>query len=328
MMISSPGRRRIVRIQRPDTERYTGTDSFTYAISDGHGGAATGTVNVTVTAVNQAPTATTDTVSTPVSTTLVFNALSNDTDPNGDTLSITAVTAGSHSTSVTYSGSQITYVPVTGYTGTDSFTYAISDGHGGTATGTVNVTVTSGNQAPTAVNDSVTAIKNTTLTISPMANDTDPGDTFTITAASTPGHGSATVAGTGLTIAYAPTVGYTGTDSFTYTVTDSGGLTATATVSVFVNTRPAAVPDSYSIVLNTATQLYVMSNDSDANGDTFEITAKGSGPTHGTAVIDGSKTFITYTPTTGYTGPDSFYYAVTDARGAVSNATVSITVGN
>jgi uncharacterized protein len=118
-----------------------GSDSFTYIISDGHGGLATGTVNVTITPVNDNPTAVNDTATTPRNTAVLINVRGNDIDIDGDSLVITAVTKPVNGKATVVNG-QVRYGPKAGFTGTDTFTYTISDGHGGTATATVTVTVT------------------------------------------------------------------------------------------------------------------------------------------------------------------------------------------
>ncbi|MFC5522003.1 Ig-like domain-containing protein [Polaromonas jejuensis] len=121
---------------------YAGPDSFTYTISDGRGGSASASVSVTVNAQqNFAPVANADSASVAVGSSVTIAVLANDTDANGDALTITGVTQGSRGT-VTIVGSSVRYTPNAGPAGTDTFTYAISDGHGGAATGTVNVTVT------------------------------------------------------------------------------------------------------------------------------------------------------------------------------------------
>ena len=101
---------------------YYGSDSFTYTINDGAGGTATATVNITVNHVNQAPTPQPDTADVPLDTATTIDVLANDSDPDGDTLSIDSTTNGSHGT-VTVSSNQAIYTPDTGYTGPDTFTY-------------------------------------------------------------------------------------------------------------------------------------------------------------------------------------------------------------
>jgi YD repeat-containing protein len=227
---------------------YTGSDSFTYTISDGRGLTASATVTATVASTNHAPVANTDSVTTAyntAATNIVVRA--NDTDADGDTLTITSATNGTHGTVTVNSGTTVTYTPTTGYSGSDSFTYTISDGHGGTATGTVNVTVSApANSAPTANDDAPIASATYTggtlgvkpsVTFDPRTNDTDPdGDALSVTAVTQPTNGNVTF--NGVSITYVTKVGYKATTSFTdtfaYTISDGHGHTATANVTVDV----------------------------------------------------------------------------------------------
>src|SRR5207302_9073605 len=99
----------------------------------------------------------------------------------------------------------------------------------------VSITVSHVNHPPVANDDSASTSANTAVTVSVRANDTDPdNDLLTVTGASTPAHGS-TVVNAGATVTYTPAAGYSGPDSFTYTISDGNGGTASATVSITVN---------------------------------------------------------------------------------------------
>jgi Ca2+-binding RTX toxin-like protein len=213
---------------------YNGSDSFTYTVSDGKGGSDTATVSVTVTSVNDAPNAVDDTANATTGTATPINVLGNDTDADGDTLSITtaAPTAG-HGT-VSCTATSCTYTSTAGYVGDDTFTYAISDGHGGTDIAAVTVHVSALNHAPNAVDDSVTTAEATsTGPIAVLTNDTDAdGDSLSISGHTNGAHG--TVSCTATTCTYVPAAGFHGSDSFTYTVSDGKGGTDTATVNVTV----------------------------------------------------------------------------------------------
>ena len=233
------------------TLNYHGPDSFTYTISDGTL-TDVGTVNLTVTAVNDVPVAADDsaTIARDAAAT-VIGVLANDTDADADPLLITAKTNGTKGSVVitgvvTGGGTGLTYDPFTGYNGADTFTYTISDGHGGTATATVAINITGANRPPNAVNDVTFSVPEgagpTTLAV--LANDDDPdGDTFDITARTNGAHGTVAITGGGTGLTYDPVSLYHGTDTFTYTIKDSGGLTDTATVVVTVtkDTTPPVV---------------------------------------------------------------------------------------
>src|SRR5436190_6843182 len=78
-----------------------------------------------------------------------ISMLANDTDPDNDTLALTAVTQGAHGlVAITGGGSGLTYTPAADYSGPDTFAYTISDGHGGNDTTNVNVTVSAINDPP------------------------------------------------------------------------------------------------------------------------------------------------------------------------------------
>ena len=227
----------------PDAD-FTGTDTFTYTISDGNGGTDTATVTVTVTPVNDAPVAADDSVSTPEDTPTTITVLGNDSDADGDTLSVTSATDPANGTVVINPDGTIGYTPDADFTGTDTFTYTISDGNGGTDTATVTVTVTPVNDAPVAVDDTATTAEDTPTTITVLGNDSDvDGDTLSVTSASDPANGSVVINPDG-TIGYTPDADFTGTDTFTYTISDGNGGTDTATVTITVtpvNDAPVAL---------------------------------------------------------------------------------------
>jgi hypothetical protein len=122
------------------TAGYFGPDQFTYTASDGNGGTATGTADVTVHATpNQAPDAVNDNATPGEDAGVVIQVLANDSDPNADALSVTQVSEPAHGTASINTGAQaVTYSPDANYHGADSFTYTISDGRGGSDVATVN----------------------------------------------------------------------------------------------------------------------------------------------------------------------------------------------
>ena len=163
---------------------YNGPDSFTYTISDGHGGAATGTVSVTVTPVNDAPVALNQSVTTNEDTPATGQVVATDVDV--DTLTDSVVSGPTHGTlSLSTSGS-FTYTPNANYNGTDSFSFKANDGGLDSNVATVSITVTAsqGNHAP--VVGAVTApvdpqAKGTAIPVTATFTDADPTDAHTAT---------------------------------------------------------------------------------------------------------------------------------------------------
>jgi subtilisin family serine protease len=194
---------------------------------------------------NRPPVANSDGASTSEDTAVDIAVLANDTDPDGDSLTLSSVGAASHGATSANPGGTVHYVPAANYNGADTFTYVVSDGRGGTATGTVNLTVTAVNDPPVAVNDSATTTAGTAVTISVLANDTDiDSGSLTVAGVSDPPHGTA-VANANGTITYTPDPGYSGSDAFGYTASDGSAVSNVATVSITIN--PAPPPTTFHI---------------------------------------------------------------------------------
>jgi len=311
---------------------FNGTDSFTYVVSDGHGGTATGTVNITVNSVNDNPVAVDDSATTDEDTPVTVDVVANDTDVDGDARSLQSVGTASHG-SVTIVGGQAQYSPAANFHGTDSFTYVASDGHGGTASGTVNITVSSVNDNPVAVDDSATTDEDTSVNIDVVANDTDvDGDARTLQSVGTASHGSVTIVSG--QAHYSPAADFNGNDSFTYVVSDGHGGTATGSINITVNSvNDAPTANSQSAITNGNTPVPIGLTASDVETDPANLNyAITTGPSHGS--LSGSGANRTYTPAPYYSGPDSFTFTVTDTGDGASppltsaNATVSITVND
>jgi hypothetical protein len=226
------------------TARYVGADSFAYTISDDKGNTDTANVNINVTeAPNHAPTAANDSATTQQETPVTVNVLANDSDPDGDTLTVSSVTQGAHGMVTDNHDGTLTYTPNTGFYGADSFVYNITDGRNGTASATVNITVNRvvQNAPPDAVDDAATTTENTPVNVNVLANDSDPnGDALTVTGSSHGSNGTVTNNNNG-TLTYTPNPGFVGSDQFTYTVSDGKGGTDTAKVTVIVNQSPNSV---------------------------------------------------------------------------------------
>jgi hypothetical protein len=306
---------------------YNGADSFTYTISDGNGGTDTAIVSVNVTAQNDPPTANDDTATVDEdSSNNQINALANDNDIDGDSLTIASVTTPSNGSAST-DGSFVYYTPDPDYNGADSFTYNISDGNFGTDTATVYVTVTAQNDPPTA-NDDYPAVSEDSIDnqLDVLANDIDiDGDQLDVSNVTTPLNGIATF--TAANVYYTPDPDYNGLDQFVYTVTDNNGGTDTATVYITVsavNDPPTANDDIATVLEDSSNnQINVLVNDNDIDGDNIDITGV-STPSYGTATF--TVDYVYYTPDLNFNGADQFGYNISDGNGGTDTATVYVTV--
>jgi len=180
--------------------------------------------------------------------------------------------------------------------------------------------------APTAKPISVSTNCGTPVPVSLLTTDAYPDPSLlSIVSAGPASNGTVVVSADHRSLTYTPNAGCT-TDSFPYTISGIQGSTASSTVSVTVNPNqaPIANPDSASIVAGVATDISVLTNDSDPDGSPLIVTSL-STPSHGTATLnaDGS---IHYMPAVGYYGPDSFTYGLTDACGAAGTTVVTLMV--
>ena len=299
------------------------TDSFGYTISDGHGHTATSTVTVTVSCSNDGPTPGADVASTPEETPVLVDVLANDTDVDGDSLTLGGVGAPSHGSAV-QQGQQVQYTPAADYCGSDSFTYQVSDGSL-TSVGTATVTVTCVADSPRPSTDRATVAEDNSVLVDVLGNDVDPdGGSLSLGVLGDPPHGTL-VAESGK-VRYTPDPDYCGPDGTTYEVTSAGG-SATGQLELTVtcvNDAPVALNDVDSTLEDTTVHVHVLTNDSDVDGDTLTITSA-TGASHGTlstAITDA----VAYTPDPGYCGPDEFSYEISDGNGTTATATVTVTV--
>ncbi|MCI4677062.1 DUF4082 domain-containing protein [Rhodoblastus acidophilus] len=191
---------------------------------------------------------------------------------------------------------------------------------------------------PVANNDSgFSTVENTALNIAAsalLANDTDPnGLTLSIAGVSSPVNGTVSYNSQTQTVTFTPTTGYTGPANFTYSITDAGGGTASASVALTVNAAPPPVANNdsgFSTNLNTALNIpaaALLANDTDPNGLPLSITGVSS-PVNGTVSYNSQTQTVTFTPTSNYTGPANFTYSITDADGGTASANVALTVSN
>jgi hypothetical protein len=307
----------------PDAD-YHGADAFTYTISDVDGQTSTATVTISVTSVNDTPIAVADVAAVLGNTTVVVPVLANDTHLGDAPITITAVSIPTSGNAV-IEGTSIRYLPNRYFTGAALFAYTIRDVDGEEATATVTIDVTSVNLTPVAIGDVATVAEDGTVLIVVRANDTG-GDAPVVTATvSDPPHGTAIIVGAD--VRYNPDPNYFGPDSFSYTIRDSDGETATATVVVTVtpvNDTPVAQVDTFTVAEDSGATLFnVLANDLGL-GDAPISFVSFSDPPNGTVVIVGNQ--LQYTPDPNYNGTDAFTYRIRDLDNQQSATSVFVTV--
>ncbi|MCG8427845.1 MAG: retention module-containing protein, partial [Chromatiales bacterium] len=250
---------------------FSGTDTFTYTITDGNGGQDTALVTVNVASVNDGPDAINDSATTNEDTPVTISVLTNDTDPEGDPLTVIGVSSPSNGSVVLNPDGTITYTPDPDFNGIDTFTYTITDGDGGTDTATVTVNVGNVQEPPVADNDNATTGLNNPVVINVLANDDDPDGSLvptSVTITSQPAHGTVVVNPDG-TVSYTPDSEYSGPDSFQYTVEDDeGNVSNIATVSLIITDGPVVTIEDVDANLTPADNSVI-----EGTGDTITGTA-------------------------------------------------------
>lgn len=316
--------------QSIDTYRTLGAD----AVGGGNVGGVTN---------NTAPTAVNDQVKTSFDTAVMIDVLANDFDVDGDNVSIlNFADTSQNGGTITIENGKLIYAPAFGFSGTDNFTYTITDGNGNQANATVTVDV----NAPVIINTvnaendsaSVEFESDKGVAINVLGNDSDAqGDSFVVDSFTNPANGSL-VNNNGV-FTYTPGKGFSGTDSFQYTIRDSRGATDTATVTINVaaevpkpriivnddGTQGEVPGDAYSFYSNDVQPrtLDVLANDS---GDDLVIVEIVEAPRFGTAQISGGGTSIKYTLRSGYCEDHYFVYRVRDKHGTEAIARVNINI--
>jgi hypothetical protein len=217
---------------------FSGFSYFSYQIEEAGGIRDWGQIAVTVNPSPDDPIATDDYQSLPEgSVDYVIDVLDNDSDPDGDSLTIdsVAILGAEPRGSVWIDGDYVYYTVLVAGTGVETLVYTVSDGTGRTDTATVEVDIFTGLTPPVALDDDGTAIESHTVNlINVMGNDYDP-DIQAIHIVDIPVQGAhGTASFDGLMVNYAPEEGYRGPDSFQYTIEDTTGRQATATVNMVV----------------------------------------------------------------------------------------------
>lgn len=327
-------------------------DSFQYRVIDAVGHASVGTVSITINPVNDNPIARPDTIEVAEGgtvTTLLNGAttvLANDSDAESPNSALTTAVAipPLHGTLTLNGNGTFSYQHDGSETLTDSFTYQVSDPQNGTTLATVAIRITPVNDnTPVAVNDfaevrqggSIFSLIGGAVTVAKNDTDSDlPFDSFTVTAMSSPSHGSLSLAADG-SFFYTHNGTKTSTDSFSYKLTDANGhISNTATVSIaikLINEKPMANPGG-PYVLAPGTDLNLNgagSNDPDGDTLTYRWDIKGDGSvevttTSATATVPWA-TLVSLGLVSGVT---TVKLEVRDPSGLSSSATTTLQIGS
>jgi hypothetical protein len=182
---------------------------------------------------NHLPQATDDFVNIEVDQVVTVMVLDNDSDEDGDSLTITS--ADPVFGSVTYSDTEVVYTPKQNFIGNDNLVYGISDGSGGTAFANVFIIITRApNQPPTALDDTAHTVTAQPVVITVLSNDSDPdGDNLQVTAASSAS--GTVVINADNTITFTPAADFAGAALIDYTIRDAVGIEASAQVRVTID---------------------------------------------------------------------------------------------
>jgi len=307
---------------------FNGVDSFSYKLVDSAQQESSATVTLTINAVNDAPIAVADEYQATTAVTLEVTSteglLNNDTDIDGDNLTVLAVNATPTNGSVTLSADgSFSYTSNNEFLGTDTFSYDVSDNNGGTATGSVSIIVAAPvNTQPVAVDDVAEVQQGSSVIIDVLANDTDADeDPLTITDA-TAGNGTVIIEEN--QVVYTPTPEFFGTDTIDYSISDGNEGTASAQVVVTVteNNAPVANPDTAETLEDESVEIDVLANDTDPLNGTLSVTAASA--TNGSISI--SNNLLNYTPNLNFNGTDTINYTLESSSGNNAEGLVTVTV--
>ncbi|MCB0515726.1 MAG: Ig-like domain-containing protein [Chitinophagales bacterium] len=256
------------------------------------------------------PVAMDDNYTTPMNTNLNGNVVINDTDPCNNILSTNIITQAQHGTVVLNIDGTFTYTPNNGYTGTDIFAYEACNicTNPMCDEAIVTITVSGQSDAVNAADDTYQTLIDNSLIIDPLQNDT--GIDISLDSFTQPQYGS--VEETNGVLVYTPNDGYSGTDTFEYTICNEDICdTAIVTITVFTQTDnmpPIAQDDIVSV--NGNTNISVLLNDSDPDNQTIAVGGIITPAQHGTTSLNDN--VINYLPEANYEGSDSFSYYICD----------------
>ncbi|MBL9126329.1 MAG: tandem-95 repeat protein, partial [Verrucomicrobiales bacterium] len=295
------------RIEYEPAPDFFGVDAFEYTLVDDDGGLTFGEVRVKVDGVPDAPVTEPDRLTLDEDTTGEVELLENDRDPDGDSLILASLAAPAKGTWESLGPSRFRFVPAADWSGVQTLEYTVRDGSGLVSTGEVSVLVRPVNDPPRVADQEIALNRNRSADVFYDATDAD-GDTLRFTIVDPPAHG---ILLSYPTIAnYEPEKGYSGSDRFTYTVTDGRVSVGPATVSLRVgDANNAPEVESVDTVTAEDQDLPLSLGVRDADGDAVTLRVVGA-PEHGELSLDGTN--AVYRPFAGFLGEDAFRYRAAD----------------
>jgi len=325
-------------------EDYNGSDSFIVLVSDEHGGTTTQTVTISITPVNDAPTAGDESYNTPEDTPVmdVIDASDPDVATNADKLTFTVSQAPANGTlDLDADSGAFTYTPDTNFNGMDSFSVLVSDKAGETAEADISIYINYYENDPQANADYYTLDEDAGMASFDVLDNDDDADLpygdeiHLVSITSGPAHGSVVINNTTHEIEYTLDADYNGTDSFTYQIKDNQdpAVYDTAVVSITItpiNDVPAITSlNTQDVDEDTQLSGIVTFEDPDladipeSDSHLFYMDAA---PLHGRIDLNQFTGEYLYTPARNYNGTDSFTIQVTDSHNASDTQTIIVTV--
>ncbi len=308
---------------------FNGIETFTYRVCDVDGDCSTGTVTITVNPINDTPGANDDSESVNQDGTLNGDVSTNDTGLEDEPITFSVITDVINGTLTLNNNGTYTYIPNSGFNGSDSFVYEVCDTDGECDQATVSINIDNVDDIPDAIDDSENVDEDSNVTIDVLTNDTGLEDGgITVSVVSNPANGAVVINGDN-SITYTPNGGFNGNDTFTYEVCDTDGDCDQATVTITVNPvddTPNANDDSESTDEDGILNSDVSTNDTGLEDTPVNYSVL-TDVSNGTLTLNSDGTF-TYEPNDGFNGTDSFVYEVCDEDGDCSTATVTITVNS
>jgi hypothetical protein len=295
---------------------FNGSDSFTFKVNDGTSDSAAATVSIIVTAVNDAPVANNQSVTTDEDAGASIVLTGSDIDMSALSFALLTVPANG-----TLSGTapNLTYTPNSNFNGSDSFTFKVNDGTSDSAAATVSIIVTAVNDTPTANNQSLTTDEDASASIVLTGSDVEMSAlSFAVLA----GPANGTLSGTAPNLTYTPNANFNGSDAFTFKVNDGAANSPVATVTLAVsavNDAPVATAQSVNTSYSAPVDITLAGSDAEGSALSFTVV---SNPAEGT--LTGSGAAHTFTPNTGWSGVTSFTFKAND--GALDSAVATVTV--